>query len=119
MAVNVFKCLLKITLLLFTVAAFGIVEMYIYHGILVIKILNEKDYSKISFAVGPLHISTLLSFLHRNSCCFSKLEACRPSSTVGNTLTLDKYFISSYSKNPNYTFSFSKVVPVAATENEP
>ncbi len=43
--------------------------------------------AKICFAAVLINSSSVLSFLHQNSCCFSKLKACRLPSTIGNTLT--------------------------------
>lgn len=69
---------------------------YIYIYIIYIKLL-PLVYSSIS-----------LSFLQQCFCCFSKLEACRPPSTVGNKLAIDGYLIqyNPTSNNPNYPLKY-------------
>ena len=49
---------------------------------------------KIPFVTDPVHSSTLL-----------KLEAHLPASTVGNTLTIDKYLIQPHFKKPELSFN--------------
>ena len=55
--------------------------------------------AKICFVPSPVHSSTLLCSCVGTPVCFSKLGACWPSSTVGNTLTMDKHLIQPNFKN--------------------
>ena len=70
--------------------------------------------AKIRFAAGPVS-STLLCFRAVTPVCFSKLGACWPSSTVGNTLNMDKY--NPTSKHPNYPFNCAHSTFRTATHN--
>ncbi len=59
---------------------------------------------KYNFTVGPVYSRTLLSFHAMHSGCLSKLGACRPPSTVGKTLTMDKYLIQPHFKKSEIPF---------------